>query len=93
MITINNPLSEKTIMSEIVSEQLRAAVLQAKKRGWSVNRIAMETGLSQPALQDWLNGKSQGLKQQSIDALCDFLEMRLTRPKIRSPRKPQAGAK
>ncbi len=67
---------------EIVSAQLYAAVIQALEAGWSVNAIAKETGVSQPALQEWVSGATGSIKQQTSNALCAWLGMRLTDPII-----------
>lgn len=75
-------MNQKTDL--LVSQQLYEAVSAAIEAGWSINRIAQEAGISRPSLQYWYSGQRSSLALETINALCAFLGMRLTKPRIPS---------
>ncbi len=58
------------------TEVLRAAVLNA---GETRYKICQATGVSQGNLSRFVNGKS-GLSLDSVDRLCEYLQLRLVGP-------------
>lgn len=68
----------------VINEPLREAVNAALKRGWSIRRIATETGITQPSLSRWIR-KERGISTEAAEALCEFFGMKLTKGKIPKP--------
>lgn len=66
----------------LVSQQLYEAISQALAAGWSINRIAQSAGISRPSLQYWYSGQRDSLALETVNALCAFFGMRLTKPRI-----------
>ena len=61
-----------------VSDQLREAI----QRYGTVYALSRDSGISQPVIGRFLHGQ-RGLKLATVDRLCEFFEMHLTRPKRR----------
>jgi len=59
-----------------ISTQLREAI----RRYGSVYAVARDSGVSQPALQRFMT-EERDLYLGTVDRLCEFFQMRLTRPK------------
>ncbi len=70
-------MTEKT-----VSEQLYDAMTEAVAKGWSILRIAEKAGISRPSLQRWYSGDRDSMAMDTINNLCQFFGMRLTKAKI-----------
>lgn len=69
-----------------ISEQLKAAVLEAVDRGWSIRAIARATGVPQPTISRWLADDRDDIAMPSADKLAAWLGVRLTRHKIPQPK-------
>ena len=67
-------LSEK-VTSMLISDQLREAIRAYD----SVYAVARDSGVSQTTINRFVNGE-RDLYLGTVDRLCDFFGMRLTRP-------------
>jgi hypothetical protein len=65
-----------------VSEQLKAAI----SNYGSQYRVAKDSGVPQQTIQRFMTGR-RSLHLNTVDRLCEFFEMKLTRPKRRPPKK------
>jgi DNA-binding Xre family transcriptional regulator len=63
-----------------VSEQLRRAVEQAPVSRYAISK---GTGIDQAVLSKFVRGERKGLSMETVDALCDYLGLRLV------PEKPK----
>ena len=66
----------------LISEQLRQAI----RNYGSIYAVSRDSGVSQPALQRFVT-QQRDMYLATADRLCEFFEMRLTRPKRRKPKK------
>ena len=65
-----------------VTEQLKEAI-----RGYgTVYRVAADTDVEQAALHRFMSGE-RGLHLSTVDKLCEFFGMKLTKPKRTEPAK------
>ena len=62
------------------SEQLRKAVEQAPVSRYAIHKA---TGIDQAVLSKFVRGERSGLSMETVDALCDYLGLRLV------PEKPE----
>jgi transcriptional regulator with XRE-family HTH domain len=65
----------KTAFSDMLREAINAAPVSRYK-------ISQATGISQATLSHFMNG-NRGLSLPSIDALCDFLNLKLVEDKAK----------
>jgi hypothetical protein len=65
-----------------ISEQLRAAI----RNHGSQYRVAKDSGVPQPMLQRFLSGE-RSLHLTTVDRLCEFFGMKLSRPTRKRPEK------
>jgi transposase-like protein len=79
------PASKYSSMMTTITEQIREAVELACERGWSINRLAQAADVSRGSLQDWYSGAQDSISLETAQGLCEFFEMRLTPPRIKSP--------
>ena len=66
----------------LVSQRIYEAISEALAAGWSINRIAQAAGISRPSLQYWYSGQRDSLALETVNAMCVFFGMRLTKPRI-----------
>jgi hypothetical protein len=57
--------------------QLKRLVRKAVVELGSVNRLAIEAGVPQPSLNQWLNGKQESLSWSVVSKLLDYLEAQI----------------
>jgi transcriptional regulator with XRE-family HTH domain len=65
-----------------ISKQLKQAIRAYP----SVYRLAKDTGISQPVLSRFVRG-DRDLHLATVDRLCDFFGMRLTKPTRKPPKR------
>ena len=76
-------VAESEGITVTISEQLKRTT-----RGYGSNyAVARDTGVRETVLSRFMNGK-QGLYLTTVDRLCEFFGMRLTRPKRAKDRSP-----
>ncbi len=63
---------------QTLADQLRSAI---RSSGLSVYRIALDTGVSQPVITRFVNGK-RTVTLETADALAAYFNMRLTAPRL-----------
>ena len=63
-----------------LTEQIRDYL---KKRGDSVRRIHLRTGLNRATVADFLNGRD--VRGQTLDAICEYIGAAITLPPIEEP--------
>lgn len=69
-----------------VSQQAFALLCEAiEKKGWSINAIAQAAGVSRVGLQRWYDGSRDSVNHETLDGLCQWLGVRLTKAKIPKP--------
>ena len=45
-----------------------------RKRGKSIYRLSKDTGMTEKALTELMNGESQGIRYKTLERLCEVLE-------------------
>lgn len=70
---------------ETIIEQLKDAVNDATRSGWSINRLANEAGVSRASVQEWYTGAQSSVSLETAAGLARFFGMRLTKPRIPKP--------
>ena len=69
-----------------VSQQLKTVI-----DGYgSQNRLAKDSGVRQQTIQRFMSG-ARGLHVDTVDRLCEFFDMRLTRPKRKRAKQKKAN--
>lgn len=62
-----------------VAQTIRAEVKRRIERGWSINEIADEAGVSQPILQRWMTGVRNDMRLSTADRLAVYFGFRLAK--------------
>lgn len=61
-----------------LSEQLREAIEQAPVSRYAISKA---TGIDQAVLSKFVRGERMGLSMETVDALCDYLRLKLVAEK------------
>ena len=68
-----------------IIDQLKKAVEEAEKAGWSINRIAKEAGVSRASLAEWVHGSQASVSLDTFAGVAAWAGMRLTKARIPKP--------
>jgi transcriptional regulator with XRE-family HTH domain len=69
-----------------ISEQAFGLLCEAvEKKGWSINAIAQASGVSRVGLQRWYSGKRGAINAETLDGLCTWFGVKLTKATIPKP--------
>lgn len=73
--------SSRSTAPQTLTAALHQAVREALAAGWSVRSIAREANVPLSTLSAWLSGGRADMKLATADRLCQWLNMRLTKPR------------
>lgn len=64
-----------------IEQGITSAIQSAVEAGWSLNQIAVVSGVPQPRLQDWYTGRQKSLSLAHVERLAAHFGMTLTKPR------------
>jgi transcriptional regulator with XRE-family HTH domain len=71
--------------SQAISAQAFDLLCRAVEGGWSINGIAKASGVSRVGLQRWYSGSRSAINTETLDGLCKWLGVGLTKATIPKP--------
>lgn len=55
-----------------LAQRITAAIAEAQENGWTINRIALASGVPQPSLALWYAGERESLNHHHMNTLQHF---------------------